>query len=64
MFTKEYNPNWSEDFIVISKIKNTLPWTYVISDLNSEYIIGLEPFMKKNCRRLMKKKKKKNRKSN
>ena len=25
---------------MISKIKNTVPWRYVISDLNSEEIIG------------------------
>ena len=33
-------PNWSEEFFVISKIKNTVPWTYVINDLNGEEIIG------------------------
>ena len=32
-------PNWSEVF-VISKIKNTVPSTYVINDLNGEEIIG------------------------
>ena len=37
---KGYNPNWSEKFSVISKIKNTVPWTYVINDLNDEEIIG------------------------
>ena len=25
---------------VVSKIKNTVPWTYVIGDLNGEEIIG------------------------
>ena len=25
---------------MISKIKNTVPWTYVINDLNDEKIIG------------------------
>ena len=29
-----------EEVFVISKIKNTVPWTYVINDLNSEEIIG------------------------
>ena len=33
-------PNWSEDIFVIRKIKNTVPWTYVINDLNDEEIIG------------------------
>ena len=31
---KGYTPNWSEEIFVISKIKNTVPWTYIISDLN------------------------------
>ena len=26
---------------VIKEIKNTVPWTYVISDLNGEEIIGI-----------------------
>ena len=34
-------PNWSEKFFVISKIKNTVPWTYVVNDLNGEKIIGI-----------------------
>ena len=38
-FAKGYMPDWSEVFI-ISKIKNTVPWTYVINDLNGEEIIG------------------------
>ena len=33
-------PNWSEEIFVISKIKNTVPWTYVLNDLNGEEIIG------------------------
>ena len=40
IFTKGYIPNWSEEVFVISKIKNTVPWTYVINDLNREEIIG------------------------
>ena len=39
IFAKGYTQNWSEVFI-ISKIKNTVPWTYVISDLNGEPITG------------------------
>ena len=30
IFAKEYTPNWSDEVFVISKIKNTVPWTYVI----------------------------------
>ena len=36
-FAKGYTQNWSEVFVV-SEIKNTVPWTYVISDLNGEKI--------------------------
>ena len=32
-------PNWSEEIFVIKKIKNTVPWTYVINDLNGDEII-------------------------
>ena len=32
-------PNWSEEIFMINKIKNTVPWTYVINDLNSGEII-------------------------
>ena len=40
IFAKGYIPNWSEEIFIIKKIKNTVPWTYVINDLNSEEIIG------------------------
>ena len=39
IFAKGYTQNWSEVFI-ISKIKNTVPWTYVISDLYGKKIYG------------------------
>ena len=39
IFAKGYTPNWSEEVFVVSKIKNTVPWTYVINDLNGEEII-------------------------
>ena len=40
IFAKGYAPNWSEEVFVVSKIKNTVPWTYVVSDLNGEEITG------------------------
>ena len=40
IFAKSYTPNWSEGLFVIKEIKNTVPWTYVINDLNCEQIIG------------------------
>ena len=45
IFAKGYVPNWSEEAFVIKKVKNTVPWTYAISDLNGEEIIG--PFYEK-----------------
>ena len=38
-FAKGYIPNWSEKIFVVKKIKNTVPWTYVISDLNDKEIV-------------------------
>ena len=40
IFAKGYMPNWSEEISIISKIKNIMPWTYVLNDLNGEEIIG------------------------
>ena len=40
IFAKGYTPNWPEEVFVVRKIKNTVPWTYVISDLNSKPITG------------------------
>ena len=40
IFAKGYMPNWSEEIFFIKKIKNTVPWTYVINDLNGQEIIG------------------------
>ena len=53
IFAKGYVPNWSEEVFISSKIKNTVLWTYVINDLNSEEIIGT--FYEKNCKRSVKK---------
>ena len=50
IFAKGYTPDWSEEIFVISKIKNTVPWTYIINDLNGEEIT-----MEKNCKKLVKK---------
>ena len=48
IFAKEYTPNWSGEVYMIKKVKNTAPYTYVISDLNGKEIIGT--FMKYNCK--------------
>ena len=40
IFAKAFMPNWSEEVFVVDKIKNTVPWTYIINDLNDEEITG------------------------
>ena len=39
IFAKVYTPNWSVEVFVIKKVKDTVPWTYTIYDLNGEEII-------------------------
>ena len=41
LFAKGYTPNWSKEVFVVSKIKNTVPWTYLINYLNREELIGV-----------------------
>ena len=41
IFAKGQTPNWSEAVSVIKKVKNTVPWTYVINDLNGKKIVGI-----------------------
>ena len=43
VFAKGYVPNWSEEVFVVNKIKNAVPWTYEINDLNGE----------KNCKKFL-----------
>ena len=38
-FAKGYALNWSDDIFVVKK-KITVPWTYVIIDLNGQEIAG------------------------
>ena len=40
-FAKGYVPNWPEEVFVIKKVENTVPWTYVISDLKGGEIVGM-----------------------
>ena len=37
---KGYVPNWSEEVFVIKKVKNTVLWTYIVSDLKGGEIAG------------------------
>ena len=41
IFAKGCVPDWSEEVSVIKKVKNTVSWTYVISDLKGEEIIRI-----------------------
>ena len=40
IFAKDYTPYCSEEVFLIKKVKNTVPWAYVISDLNGEKTVG------------------------
>ena len=40
IFAKSYTPNWFEEVFVIKRVKYTVPWTYVMNDLNGDEIIG------------------------
>ena len=53
IFSKVDIPNWSEEVFVITKVKDTVPWIYVINDLNGEEIVG--NLTKKNCKKQIKK---------
>ena len=53
IFAKGYTPNWSEEVFVVSKIKNTVPWTMLLMISMVKKL--LEHFTKNNCKRLMKK---------
>ena len=37
-FLKGYTLSWSEEVLVIKKVKNTVPWISIIIDLNGEEI--------------------------
>ena len=50
IFAKGFTQNWSEEVFEINKVENTVPWTYVINDLNGEKKIGTfseKPLQKK-----------------
>ena len=36
VFATGYTQNWSEEVFIITRIKDTVPWIYAISDLNVE----------------------------
>ena len=51
---KGYTSSWSEEVFVVSKITNTVLWTYVVNDLLLMKL--LDVFIKKNCKKLVNKK--------
>ena len=53
IFATGYTLNWCEKVFVISKTKNTVPWTYVTNDLNGEETI--ETFYEKELQKTNKK---------
>ena len=40
-FAKGYTLNWYEEVFVVKEVKNAVPCTYVINDLNGEEIVGI-----------------------
>ena len=40
IFAKGYVPNWPEEVFIVNQIRNTVPWTYTITDLNGEKVTG------------------------
>ena len=40
IFAKGYAPIWSEEVFIIKKVKNTVPWTHIISDFKGKEIVG------------------------
>ena len=40
IFAEGCVPNWSGDFFVITKVKNNVLWTHVISDLKGKETVG------------------------
>ena len=54
-FAKGYTPNWSEEVFVVSKIKSTVSWTYVLVTWMVNQFVEL--FKEKNCKKPIKEKK-------
>ena len=40
IFATVYVPNWSEEVSVITEVKNSVPWAYIISNRKGEEIVG------------------------
>ena len=53
IFAERYTRNWSQEVFVVDKIKETVPWADIISDINGEQIFGT--FYEEELQRLIKK---------
>ena len=40
IFAEGYTPNWSEEVFIVSKVRTTVLWTYVVIDLNGNKNYG------------------------
>ena len=40
ILAKGYTPNWTKEDFIVKKFKNAVSWTYVISDIDNEEILG------------------------
>ena len=40
VFEQGYLPNWSEALYVVTEVKKTNPFTYVLKDMNDEMVLG------------------------
>ena len=52
ILANDYILNWPKEDFDIQNIKNTVPWAYVISDLNSKEVV--RTFYEKNCKKQIK----------
>ena len=59
IFPKGYTPNLSEEVFKIKKLKNIVPWTYLISDINGEESAGTKksPIAKNQIKKSLEQKK-------
>ena len=51
-FVKGYTPNWLEEGFVIKNFKNTVPWTFIISNLNNCWHILRKRIAKNKSKRI------------
>ena len=40
VFEKGYTPNWTTEIFTINKIRNTVPFTYMLKDYRNDTIVG------------------------